>query len=77
MWGDRQMKSFLTLSILDCEVAVIEPDPTAFDPLKLYDIFRRYLEHEDNTHQFAADMVFDDSRFSLCELRHIARQDCR
>jgi hypothetical protein len=36
------------LRILDCEFAVIEPDPTAFDPLKLYDIFRRYLEHEDN-----------------------------
>jgi hypothetical protein len=48
MWGERQMKSFLTLRILDCEFAVIEPDPTAFDPLKLYDIFRRYLEHEDN-----------------------------
>jgi hypothetical protein len=24
MWGDRQMKSFLTLSILDCEFAVID-----------------------------------------------------
>jgi hypothetical protein len=48
MWGDRQMKSFLTLRILDCEFAVIEPDPASFDPLKLYDIFRRYLEHEDN-----------------------------
>ncbi len=48
MSGKREMKSFLTLDILDCEFAVIQPDQTTFDPLKLYDLFRGYLEHEDN-----------------------------
>ena len=45
MYGKRSMKSFHTLSILDCEFAVIEPNQTT---LKLYDLFRGYLEHEDN-----------------------------
>jgi hypothetical protein len=45
MYGKRKMKSFLNLKILDCEFAVIQPDPNTF---KLYEIFRGYLEHEDN-----------------------------
>ena len=48
MYGKREMKSFHTLDILDCEFAVIPPDQTTVDPLKLYDLFRGYLQHEDD-----------------------------